>query len=183
MLANDARRTPPSAPAGECERDRDRRDVVILRWPEQASDVDELERRRVPRLLLVDPGAVPPDSDSCLEDWIRLPADDADVRARLTTLTRRAEHHPTRPVVDEFGQLSYRGMRLFLSPIDQRIVETLLAHYDDVVHEDELRRDWPGRGGNGTLRVHVSRLRRRLDPLGLTITSVRNVGYMLAATK
>src|SRR5205823_11166263 len=95
-------------------------------------------------------------------------------------LARRAAHHPSRPHLDDVGQLTHRGARLFLSPLDQRIVRVLLARYQDVVMEDELLAAWPEGGHNGTLRVHLSRLRRRLKPLGLTITSIRTVGYTLA---
>jgi hypothetical protein len=156
-----------------------RGDVIILRWPEQRGEVERLEELHVPRLLLVDPDAAPPDSESCLEDWVRLPADDSDVRARLMSLARRAEHHPSRPHLDAVGQLTHRGARLFLSPLDQRIVRVLLEHYQEVVLEADLLQAWPEGGHNGTLRVHLSRLRRRLEPFGLTITSVRTIGYTL----
>jgi hypothetical protein len=157
-------------------------DVIILRWPEQRDEVERLEEQHVPRLLLVDPDVAPPDSDSCLEDWVRLPAEDSDVRARLMSLARRAAHHPSRPHLDDLGQLTHRGARLFLSPLDQRIVRVLLERYQDVVLEDDLLAAWPEGGANGTLRVHLSRLRRRLEPLGLTITSVRTIGYSLSPT-
>ena len=84
-------------------------DVVVVRWPEQRADAERLARLERPHLLLVEPGVAPPVLQGCLADWIRLPADDADVRARLTALAARSLIHPAVPVVDEFGELSFRG--------------------------------------------------------------------------
>ncbi len=155
-------------------------DVVVLRWPEQTDDVARLDLLGVPRLLLVEPGAEPPTSASCLQDWLRLPASDADVRARLHALSSRAEHHPSRPTVDTLGQLSHRGQAVFLSHLDQRIAEVLVRRFAEAVPDDDLRAQvWPEGATEQALRVHISRLRRRLVPLGLTITCVRNVGYAM----
>jgi hypothetical protein len=154
--------------------------VVVLRWPEQESDVARLARHDVPHLLLVEPGAPPPEVDSCISDWVRLPAEDADVRSRLHSLAQRASRHPMVPELGEFGEFSFRGQRVFLSPTDERIARVLVASFDHGVAEDELfSRVW-GRGGTAVkVRVHVSRLRKRVLPLGLEITSIRGYGYRL----
>ena len=160
--------------------DAESQDVVVLRGPEQRDAVERLDRRGVARLLLVEPDASPPDTDSCLEGWLRLPATETDLRARLRTLERRARKHPARPTVDEFGQISHRDRALILSPLDQRIARLLVECFGAVVHDDELLgRVWPEGGSAQALRVHVSRLRRHVAPIGLTITSVRNVGYVM----
>jgi hypothetical protein len=155
-------------------------DVVVLRWPEQRLEAERLALLTVPHLLLVEPGAAPPALAVCLQDWIRLPADDQDVRARLAALVERARHHPAVPVLDGYGQLTYCGRRAFLSPTDERIAEVLVEAYDRGVSEETIfGAVWP-EGGNPTkVRVHVSRLRKRLVPLGLEITSIRNFGYRL----
>lgn len=156
------------------------RDVVVLRWPEQGAERDRLERLGIPRLLIVEAGVGPPTSDSCFEDWLRLPADDCDVRARLLSLSQRAAHHPMVPVLDDFGQLSYRGASVFLSPVDQRLAEAFVETFGTAVRDAVLvDRAWPGGSSEPTLRVHISRLRRRISPLRLTITSIRNVGYVM----
>jgi two-component system, OmpR family, response regulator len=159
---------------------RQYRDVVVLRWPEQARDVERLERLGAPRLLLVEPGVPPPESDSCLQDWLRLPAEDADVRVRLRALAHRSASHPVLPTVDTFGQLSYRGRALFLSPLDQRMAEVLIEHFGTVINDEEVRqRVWPDGATTQSLRVLVSRVRRRIAPLGLTISRVRGAGYVM----
>jgi Transcriptional regulatory protein, C terminal len=156
------------------------RDVVVLRWPEQGAERERLERLAIPRLLIVEAGTEPPPSESCLEDWLRLPAEDCDVRARLLALSRRAACHPMVPVLDDFGQLTHRGVSVFLSPVDQRVAQVLVESFGAAVRDAELaRRAWPAGSSEQTLRVHISRLRRRISELGLTITCVRNVGYVM----
>jgi len=155
-------------------------DVVVLRWPEQAADVRRLDALGVPRLLLVEPGAAPPETASCLQDWIRLPADDGDVRARIAVLSLRPACHPSRPEVDDVGQLSYRGWSIFLSPLDERLCRVLIEHFGCLVDEDTLEHlGWPGGATVQAVRVQVSRLRRRIAPLGLGITRARNSGYVM----
>jgi hypothetical protein len=156
------------------------KDVVILHWPAQSDRVDDLERLGVPRLLLVEPDSPPPPSTSCIEDWLRLPVDDASLRARLMALAAHAQRHPIVPSLDQHGQLTHRGDAVFLSVTDQRIAEVLVDHFGDVVSEQTLLERSHSDGRNDqTLRVNVSRLRRRIAPLGLVITCVRGHGYVM----
>jgi DNA-binding winged helix-turn-helix (wHTH) protein len=152
-------------------------DVVVLYWPDEA---DKVERVGVPRLLLVEQGVAPPTVTSCLEDWLRLPAHDADIRARLVALAERAARHPAVTALDEHGQLSHRDATVFLSPIDQGLAEVLVANFGrPVATADLTARAWPQGGSGVALRVHVSRLRRHIAPLGLQIRSIRGYGYVL----
>ncbi len=156
------------------------RNIVVMSWPEQAHERDRLERQGSARLWLVDREAEPPIGESCLEDWLRLPADDADVRARLIALARRAEHHPRRPTLDDHGQLERNGACVILSPLEHQIAAPLIEHFGDAVSDDVLIASaWHEGGNEDTLRVHVSRLRRRLAPVGLKIVSVRAYGYVM----
>ena len=157
-------------------------DVVLVRWPEQRADAERLARLHRPHLLLVEPDAGPPTLDGCLVDWIRLPAEDADVRARLTALVARAQLHPPMPTLDGLGELSFRGRRVFLSPIDERLAESLVASFDRGVPDAELfEKIWEGHGDASKVRVHISRLRKRIRPIGLEIASIRGFGYRLHA--
>jgi hypothetical protein len=154
------------------------RDVRVLRWPADAAE--EPDSDQAPCLWLVEPGATPPNACGCLEDWVWLGASDMEIQARLSALATRAANHPGRASVNEFGQLSYRGRSLFLSPTDQRIIEALVEHFGEVVEDDDLLAStWPDGGNTQVLRVHISRLRRRVRPLGLGITSVRGTGYLI----
>jgi len=155
-------------------------DVVVVRWPEQRADAERLARLDLPHLLLVEPDASPPTVDGCLADWIRLPAQDADVRARLTALVARTREHPAVPVLDGLGELSFRGRRVFLSPTDKQLAEVFVASFGRGVAEAELfERIWDGEGNASKVRVHISRLRKRIKPLGLEIHSIRGFGYRL----
>jgi hypothetical protein len=113
-------------------------DVPLLRWPEQEFEVDRLDELDLPRLVLVHPRATPPRHTSCLQDWVRLPADDSEVELRPAMLRSRAANPCGRPTIDEYGQLSYRGRLVPLSPIDTRVVEALLERLGGVVEDAVL---------------------------------------------
>ena len=84
------------------------------------------------------------------------------------------------PSLDELGQLSHRGETVFLSITDQRIAEVLIESFGHVVSEETLlEKARPDGRNDQTLRVNVSRLRRRIAPLGLAITCVRGHGYLM----
>jgi hypothetical protein len=156
------------------------RDVAVLHWPAEADEAKQLEQQGLPRLLLIEPGVAPPLSESCLEDWLRLPASDLEIETRLVNLAKRAANHPRHPTIDDVGRLEYRGRSLFLSPLDQQLAQVLVENFGAIVDEQELiNKVWPGGARNQVLRVHVSRLRQRLSPLELTIKCVRNAGYLI----
>jgi hypothetical protein len=157
------------------------RDVAVLYWPREADEAARLESEGIAHLLLVEDGAAPPVSASCLEDWLMLPATDREVHIRLVNLAKRAANHPRRPSVDEFGQLKYGARSVFLSPIDNRLARALIENFGAVVAEPELiDQVWPEGATNQALRVHFSRLRQRIASLDLTIQCVRHAGYLMA---
>lgn len=157
-------------------------DVTLLRWPDEQSRRHRLSAAGGPRLLLVEDGAEPPPMVDCLEDWIRVPAAEDEVRARVSALSiRRAAHDHDAPGMDGDGVLRYRGRWVSLPPLETRMTEVLLSRFGAVVARDALARaGWPGgMTGRNALDVHVLRLRRRIDPLGLAIRTVRSRGYLL----
>jgi DNA-binding response OmpR family regulator len=157
-------------------------DVTLLRWPTEADRRDRLAEDGVPRLLLVEPGSEPPPPVNCLEDWIRVPAADSDVRARIEMLAARAGYHaPPAPDLDDDGLLRFGTDWVSLPPVESRLTRALLQRYGGVVSRDALARaGWPdGAPGRNALDVHVLRLRRRLAPIGLVIRTVRSRGYLL----
>jgi DNA-binding response OmpR family regulator len=157
-------------------------DVVLVRWPADESSRSRLRDAGVPRLLLVEESASPPAVHDDLEDWIRVPADEVDLHARVETLDRRArERTASMPELDENGVLRLGGGWVPLPPVEARLTSALLDRYGAVVSRDSLgRAGWPdGPPGRNALDVHVLRLRRRLAPLGLAIRTVRSRGYLL----
>ncbi|MEX2293722.1 MAG: helix-turn-helix domain-containing protein, partial [Acidimicrobiales bacterium] len=156
-------------------------DVVVLRWPAERGQVDELRRRRCPRLLLIEEGAPPAPADE-LEDWIRVPAADADLRARLHELERRAaSSRSPSPILDVDGVLRMESAWVSLPPVEARLTAALLERFGAVVSREDLAAaGWPaGAPGRNALDVHMVRLRRRLATVTLAIRTVRSRGYLL----
>ena len=165
-------------------------DVTMLRWPEEEDRRAGCSQARAPRLLLVADGAEPPQVADCLEDWIRVPAAEDEIRARVDALTVRSRAHssnvnngdaPAGPVLDDFGVLRVKGSWVALPPLEARLAEALLDRIGAVTSRELLvRAGWPtGAPGRNALDVHVLRLRRRLQPLGLAIRTVRSRGYLM----
>jgi DNA-binding response OmpR family regulator len=160
-------------------------DVVLVRWPAEADRRSRLQEQGVPRLLLVDEGHPPPHPEDCLEDWIRVPAEDADVRLRVDGLAARSAQHVTDlPDLDPDGVLRYAASWVSLPPVEARLTRALVDKFGAVVGRDALAKaGWPeGAPGRNALDVHVLRLRRRLGTVGLSIKTVRSRGYLLEAT-
>ena len=157
----------------------------MLGWPGEAGEAERLRRCGVPRLLLVPPGAAPPQDVDHLTEWVRVPASEHEVAARVVALVRRAGTFAVRPNVDEHGRISYRGRWSALSPIESRIAGVLAERFCEVVDAGQLRSSaWPPSGpvqppSPAALRVHLHRLRQRVLDLGLEVVTVRNEGVVL----
>jgi DNA-binding response OmpR family regulator len=158
-------------------------DVVLVRWPEERHRLESLRAAGAPRLLLVDPTALPPGDPDPLEDWVRLPADDRDVGARVATLEARSETEGLVPDVDDDGLLRFRGHWVALSPVERSLARAMVHRFGAVAGRDDLARAaWPGGAPTrNALDVHVLRLRRRIAPIGLEVRTVRSRGYLLQA--
>lgn len=159
-------------------------DVILLPWPDEDERRRQLSLAGDPRLLLIADGQAPPPIVDCLEDWIRVPAPEEEMRARVQALQVRirAHQHAT-PVLDVDGVLRYGDRWTALPPLESRLAEALLARFGAVASRETLvRAGWPcGAPGRNALDVHVLRLRRRLAPLALAIRTVRSRGYLLEA--
>jgi DNA-binding response OmpR family regulator len=158
-------------------------DVVLVRWPTEASRRQRLVDEHRPRLLLVDDGAGLPDTVDCLEDWMRVPVDEAELAARMGALAARARAHVAsdRPELDGDGVLRRGRDWVSLPPVEARLTAALLDRLGTVVSREALARaGWPdGAPGRNALDVHVLRLRRRLGPVDLAIRTVRSRCYLL----
>src|SRR5437764_7809298 len=158
-------------------------DVVLVHWPDERARLEALRASGAPRLLLVGDGLAPPEPIDVLEDWIRMPAAEHDLRVRVATLAARAGRAAPLPGVDDDGLLRFRGSWVTLSPVERALAAALVERFGAVVGRDTLtRRAWPG--GTPTrnaLDVHVLRLRRRIAPLDLEVRTVRARGYLLQA--
>lgn len=157
-------------------------DVDLVRWPSQRQRRDQLRDARVPRLLLVEPDAPAPIAVDPLEDWVRLPVDRNDLQARIDALSARGrEAGIASPRLDEWGVLRFGTRQVTLPPLEARLASVLVEAFRSVVRRDDLTRvGWPGDNpGRNALDVHILRLRRRVEPIGLSIRTVRSRGYLL----
>lgn len=157
-------------------------DVTVVRWPSEERHLERVRSAGRPRLLLLTDGMAAPVPDDPLEDWIRMPASEDDVNARIEALRRRAARRaPGPPEFDGDGIVRHAGAWTPLPPVEARLAAALIERFDAVVTRDALAKaGWPsGSPGRNALDVHVLRLRRRLAPLDLCIRTVRSRGYLL----
>lgn len=163
--------------------------VTLVRWPEQEAAREALRADGRARILLLNPSTPAPDPSDDLEDWVRIPVAEADLRARVRWLTHRAARErpgteaEAGPVLDGDGLIRVGPDWVALPPVEHRLARALLDRLGAVVTRDALSAaGWPdGAPGRNALDVHVLRLRRRLAPLRLTIHTVRSRGYLLSA--
>nr|WP_283251106.1 winged helix-turn-helix domain-containing protein [Rhabdothermincola salaria] len=133
-------------------------------------------------MLLVDPDQPPPVVTDPVEDWVRLPASDDDVQARVRTLLHRSGRPlEGRPTLDPDGVLRHGDAWVSLPPVEARLMSALLGRFGAVVSREQLARaGWPqGAPGRNALDVHMLRVRRRIAPLALVIRTIRSRGYLL----
>ncbi|HYF44961.1 MAG TPA: helix-turn-helix domain-containing protein [Acidimicrobiales bacterium] len=156
-------------------------EVSLVRWPLDDARLTALRRQGRARLLVIENGEAPPITDDPLEDWIRVPAPESDLEARIARLERRLRGRTGPPHLDEDGVLRADDGWVALPPVESRLAAQLLDRWGAVVSRADLARaGWPaGAPGRNALDVHVLRLRRRLEPLGLAIRTVRSRGYLL----
>ena len=155
--------------------------VLLVQWPEEEPQRVAAAAAGMPRVLVVAENQPPPLVADDLEDWVRTPATEEDVDARVRTVLARAR--AKRRVVPTLQDdlLSFCGRSVALAPLDARLVDALLQRYGAVVSRDAMfAAGWPGETPHrNVLDVHLLRLRRQMAPLGLTVKTVRARGYLL----
>lgn len=168
----DARTTPPDTT------------VAFVRWPSERELRSRLAETGAPRLLLVEPGAVPPDCWEVEEDWIRTPADPVDLHQRAEVLRRRCAPAPS-VRLDEDGLLWQGDRWVALSPIEAALVGELVGRFGRVVARRSLEHAaWP-RGGVDARMLDraLSRCRAKLAVVDLEVHRVPGTGYLLAPVR
>lgn len=155
-------------------------DVAVVHWPAEAERLKRLRAAREPRLVIVEHGPPPVTTDE-LEDWLRAPADENDMRIRLATLRDRAARHSAAIALED-GVLRVGTRIVVLPPIQDRLAGALLERLNAVVGREALaKRAWPDGApeGRNVLDVHMAKLRRLLAGTGLDIRTVHRRGYLM----
>ena len=125
------------------------------------------------------------------DDYLTKPFEFPELEARLHALMRRARPSPS-PKATELAQVSFdrnarrltvHGEAVELSPREWMLMDLLLSQLDRVVTKDQIGQAWDldrsEAGGPSSIEVYIHRLRRKLEGSGLTIRTVRGLGYLL----
>ena len=125
------------------------------------------------------------------DDYLAKPFELAELKARVRALTRRGMSGA--PTLIRHGRLSFDqvgrvadldGERVDLSARELSLLELLLQRPGRLVRKDQLVEHLCGWGeevSTNAIEVYVHRLRRKLEPGGVRISTVRGVGYCLEA--
>lgn len=155
--------------------------VHVVRWPLEASKLEQHRRTGALRLLVIENGGTPPVSTDVREDWVRSPITREDFAARISALRARAASHDV-PVLDHDGLLRYGSRVVPVSPTETYLLRPLVQRFGSLVARHELLTLLSTRGSTASrnaLDLHVMRIRRRVLPLGLRVRTASRRGYLL----
>ena len=109
------------------------------------------------------------------------PGDPAEMEHRRATLAARAASAQAElPVLEEGDILWFRCRWVALSPAEAPLVRILVHHYDNCATRRDLGLDGADRAATSALYTRINRVRRRIEPLGLGVQSVRGRGFVLS---
>ncbi len=173
-------------------------DLVILDLGLPALDGFEVLRRlrrrgsAVPVLVLTARDALQDrvkGLDLGADDYMTKPFDLPELEARARSLIRRGQsggsslltHGPL--VLDTAGRRATLGAEpLDLSARELGVLEVLMMRSGRVVNKEQLADQlygWDEEVGPNAIEVYVHRLRRKLEPAGVSIRTIRGLGYLL----
>jgi two-component system OmpR family response regulator len=129
--------------------------------------------------------------DAGADDYLAKPFQLAELEARARALTRRGTSCPCTIIrhgeltFDQVGRVAeLRGERLELSARELSLLELFLQRPGRLVHKDQFVDhlcEWGEEVSANAIEVYVHRLRKKLAPGGITISTVRGAGYCLEA--
>ena len=123
------------------------------------------------------------------DDYMIKPFDLPELEARARALIRRGQSGGSSLLTHGALVLDTAGRRATLSgdPLDLSarelgVLEVLMMRSGRVVNKEQLAEQlygWDEEVGPNAIEVYVHRLRRKLEPAGVSIRTIRGLGYLL----
>ncbi|HEV7865018.1 MAG TPA: hypothetical protein VGR20_20140 [Acidimicrobiia bacterium] len=157
--------------------------AAVLVWPRDKHHLERLESLGIPRLLLLRAGQLPPPSPRVLEDFILLPASDAEIHRRLVRLCRSAATRRLdagAPIVDADGRLLLGHHHLALPGCITKLARALAEHFETPLPEAALLATLPPELRSAAhLAGHVAKLSYLIEALGLEAIPAGHDRYLM----
>lgn len=131
--------------------------------------------------------------DSGADDYLPKPFDVAELQARLRVLVRR-HHGGATSARLELGKLSFdtTTQQVFVgdreiefTSREREVLSSLLHRAGKVISNKALTSaisSWDMTIGSNAIEVYIHRLRKKLEPEGINIRTVRGLGYVIEAS-